>query len=203
MSAELAAHAAQTIQAGSKSFAMAARLFDPPTRRSVMLLYTWCRHCDDQVDGQQLGRGRYQTDDHVLHALEVATRRACAGKPTREPAFAALQAVVHAHEIPERFLVEHLQGFAMDVRGHRYQTQDDTLTYCYHVAGVVGLMMAWIMGVRDEATLDRACDLGIAFQLTNIARDIVEDAGIGRCYLPAAWLRELGFDPDTFAAEVD
>src|SRR5690606_17911884 len=179
MSAELAAHAAQTIQAGSKSFAMAARLFAPPTRRSVMLLYTWCRHCDDQVDGQQLGWGRYQTDDQVLHALEGATRRACAGEPTREPAFAALQAVVQAHDIPERFLMEHLQGFAMDVRGHRYQTQDDTLTYCYHVAGVVGLMMTWIMGVRDEAALDRACGWGVGVRLTNIARRRVADAGIG------------------------
>jgi len=66
---------------------------------------------------------------------------------------------------------------------------------------VVGLMMASIMGAHDEATLDRACDLGLAFQLTNIARDIVEDARVGRCYLPAAWLREAGIPPDEIALE--
>lgn len=201
MNSELAVHAAQTIQAGSRSFAVAARLFDPPTRRSVMMLYTWCRHCDDQVDGQQLGRGRYRTDDHVLQALETDTRRAFAGEPMAEPAFAALQAVVQEHGIPERFALEHLQGFAMDVQGYRYETLDDTLTYCYHVAGVVGLMMAWIMGVREATTLDRACDLGIAFQLTNIARDIVEDAGIGRCYLPAAWLEEEGLSAESLSQQ--
>jgi phytoene synthase len=64
------------------------------------------------------------------------------------------------------------------------------LEYCYHVAGVVGLMMARVMGVTDSATLERACDLGLGFQLTNIARDIAEDAAVGRCYLPQAWLRE-------------
>tara|TARA_R100000322_G_scaffold100566_1_gene63727 strand:- start:225 stop:1148 length:924 start_codon:yes stop_codon:yes gene_type:complete len=196
---QLATHAEQTIQAGSKSFAVAARLFDPPTRRNVMMLYTWCRHCDDQVDGQELGRGRHLTDSDVLQKLEAMTHRACAGEPMSEPAFAALQAVVQQNGLPERYLLEHLQGFAMDVREHQYETIEDTLTYCYHVAGVVGLMMAWIMGARDEATLDRACDLGMAFQLTNIARDIVEDAAIARCYLPAAWLREEGLCAETLA----
>src|SRR3546814_11579375 len=73
----------------------------------------------------------------------------------------------------------------MDVQDYQYRTLDDTLLYCYRVAGVVGLMMARVMGAEGEPTLDRACDLGLAFQLTNIARDIVEDAQIGRVYLPA------------------
>ena len=73
----------------------------------------------------------------------------------------------------------------MDVSGHEYRSFDDTLLYCYRVAGVVGVMMAQIMGVRDVPTLQRAADLGIAFQLTNIARDVLDDAGNGRCYLPA------------------
>ena len=84
----------------------------------------------------------------------------------------------------------------MDVQDYRYQTLDDTLLYCYRVAGVVGLMMAKVMGAEAEATLDRACDLGLAFQLTNIARDIVEDAEIGRVYLPADWLAEVGIPAD-------
>ena len=87
----------------------------------------------------------------------------------------------------------------MDVQGYRYQTLDDTLLYCYRVAGVVGLMMARVMGAEAEPTLDRACDLGLAFQLTNIARDIVEDAQIGRVYLPAEWLAEVGIPEDEVA----
>ena len=85
-----------------------------------------------------------------------------------------------------------LQGFEMDVEGRRYDTLEDTLDYAYHVAGVVGVMMARIMGVQDAPTLRRAQDLGLAFQLTNIARDVVEDARGGRVYLPGQWLDEAG-----------
>jgi 15-cis-phytoene synthase len=80
----------------------------------------------------------------------------------------------------------------MDAAGQHYETIDDTLAYCYHVAGVVGLMMAWIMGVREESTLLRGCDLGLGFQLTNIARDVNDDVANGRVYLPAAWLHDAG-----------
>ncbi|WP_020652236.1 15-cis-phytoene synthase CrtB [Massilia niastensis] len=195
MSEALFEHAANTIQAGSKSFAAAARLFAPATRRSVLMLYAWCRHCDDAVDGQALGFGAApagHAPERALAALREQTRRAYAGEPMRDPAFAAFQEVALRHGIAPRHADDHLAGFAMDVGQAHYETIEDTLRYCYHVAGVVGLMMAGIMGVKDEAVLDRACDLGLAFQLTNIARDIVDDARIGRCYLPAAWLREAG-----------
>jgi phytoene synthase len=96
--------------------------------------------------------------------------------------------------------MEHLDGFEMDVEGRRYKTLDDTIDYCYHVAGVVGIMMAHIMGVRDEPTLDRATDLGLAFQLTNICRDVVEDAEIGRIYLPQDVLTEVGVPIDAVAS---
>ena len=76
--------------------------------------------------------------------------------------------------------------------GHRYLTLDDTLLYSYHVAGVVGAMMASIMGVRDPSILKRAVDLGIAFQLTNISRDVMEDAADDRIYLPSDWLAAEG-----------
>ncbi|SDV48316.1 15-cis-phytoene synthase CrtB [Chitinasiproducens palmae] len=213
MSEALLAHANETIAVGSKSFAAAARLFSPTTRRGALMLYAWCRHCDDVIDDQHHGfasQARAPDDDARASAAAVgapdpemrlaglfdATRRAYRGEPMIEPAFAAFQDVALRHRIPQRFAFDHLEGFAMDVRGTRYETLDDTLRYCYHVAGVVGLMMAVVMGVEDEATLDRACDLGLAFQLTNIARDIVEDAAIGRCYLPAQWLREEGLPSD-------
>jgi phytoene synthase len=196
MSEALMDHATQAIAVGSKSFAAAARLFDAHTRRGVLMLYAWCRHCDDVVDGQDHGHGAVaQTELEAARQLErlrEQTRRAYAGMTMLDPAFAAFQDVALAHAIAPRYAYDHLAGFAMDVGQAHYETVDDLLRYCYHVAGVVGLMMASIMGAHDEATLDRACDLGLAFQLTNIARDIVEDARIGRCYLPAAWLREAG-----------
>ncbi|WPO98034.1 15-cis-phytoene synthase CrtB [Pseudomonas sp. HR96] len=196
-------HAEQSISVGSKSFAAAARLFDPATRRSAVMLYAWCRHCDDVIDGQVLGfdAQAVPADEHRrrLGRLYEQTRAAYAGMAMSEPAFAAFQEVARRHAIPQRDAFDHLEGFAMDVQGQIYQTLDDTLRYCYHVAGVVGLMMARVMGVHDEATLDRACDLGIAFQLTNIARDIVEDAQAGRCYLPRQWLHELHIAPEQVA----
>lgn len=184
------------IQAGSKSFAAAASLFDRETRESAYLLYAWCRHCDDVIDGQKLG---FQRSDSVAHdpiselsRLRVQTAEAVAGGETSSPIFEALQKVVQKHRIPAAYPTALLDGFQMDVEARRYQTLDDTLTYCYHVAGVVGIMMAMVMGVRNDATLDRANDLGLAFQLTNIARDVVDDARLGRVYLPAQWLQEIG-----------
>lgn len=189
-------YAQNTIAVGSKSFASASRLFDAPTRRSVLMLYAWCRHCDDVIDGQTLGFSATQDDARTaperLQGLIDQTQRAYERLPMQQPAFAAFQAVVQHHHIPCELALAHLAGFAMDVEQRHYDSFADTLDYCYHVAGVVGLMMARIMGVQDPDALDRACDLGLAFQLTNIARDIVDDARIGRCYLPAQWLAEMG-----------
>ncbi len=193
----------ETIQAGSKSFAVASKLFDTKTRRSVLMLYAWCRYCDDTIDNQQLGftslRPETTTSEQRLEMLKTQTAAAFAGNAMQEPAFIALQQVAIQHSLSQKFADDHLQGYAMDVAAVTYSTIDQTLAYCYHVAGVVGLMMAQIMGGSAESTLDRACDLGLAFQLTNIARDIVEDADIGRCYIPESWLIEEGLTLSTFA----
>ncbi|MBV9076047.1 MAG: phytoene/squalene synthase family protein [Methylobacteriaceae bacterium] len=191
------------IRVGSKSFAAAARLFDREMRDSAVMLYAWCRLCDDTVDGQASGHdGRRLAREEAearLARLEALTRAALDGEPAEDPAFAGLQAVARRHAIPRRYPLQHLDGYRMDVAGRRYATLSDTLDYCYHVAGVVGVMMGHVMGVRDPETLDRASDLGIAFQLTNIARDVVEDAANGRVYLPADWLAEAGLDEGDFA----
>jgi phytoene synthase len=189
------------IRAGSKSFAAASRLFDARTRHLTWALYAWCRHCDDVVDGQELGHGAIARDSRAaaLDELRRETERALAGATDGAPPFAGLAWVVRETALPPAFARAHLDGFAMDVAGRRYETLDDTLEYCYHVAGVVGLMMAWLMGVRDEATLLRGNDLGLAFQLTNIARDVGDDAAAGRVYLPATWLRAEGATADASA----
>lgn len=187
------------IEKGSKSFAGAARLFDGDTRASAYMLYAWCRHADDEIDGQELGHAparQVAGPDEPrtrLATLRLRTQRALAGEAV-EPVYQALARVVAKHAIPACHPMELIEGFAMDVEGRRYATLEDTCSYCYHVAGVVGVMMAMIMGVRERETLNRACDLGIAFQLTNIARDVVPDAEAGRLYLPADWLAEAGIE---------
>ncbi len=250
----LAQASRDSIEAGSKSFAVASRLFDPLTRESARHFYAWCRQCDDVIDGQVSGflearrnpvgvapssdpgpsaplpagfpsafrppapRASLAQDEVVplvprspeepgvskreepraraslpssptarLAALEAETRAALAGQPTDTPAFAALARVAHMHRLPGFVPLDILGGFRMDVEGRRYRTLDDLFGYCYGVAGAVGVGMAIIMGVDpgDRATLDRACDLGLAFQLTNIARDVIDDARAGRVYLPA------------------
>lgn len=195
---EIEAHAQAAIDKGSASFAAAARMFDRQTRLSVVLLYAWCRHCDDVIDGQSLGSRTLQTDGEGLERLAGLMRQTAAaldGAPDG-PAFAGLALVASRHELAREDLYEHLEGFGMDVRGERYETLAQLLVYCHRVAGVVGLMMARIMGVTDTPTLARAADLGLAFQLTNIARDIVDDAKAGRVYVPLDWIVEEGLSPD-------
>lgn len=180
------------IAKGSRSFALAATLFDPPTRRRAYLLYAWCRYCDDVIDGQELGNGATSPATGDIDLIRRQTRAALASEPTGAMPFEALRQVAAETAMPPRYPLELIDGFAMDVAGRHYATADDLFDYCYHVAGVVGVMMAIVMGVspQDRATLERAADLGIAFQLCNIARDLCEDAGIGRCYVPAVWLAE-------------
>ncbi|MEQ1802016.1 MAG: phytoene/squalene synthase family protein [Gammaproteobacteria bacterium] len=193
----------EMIRKGSRSFALASRLFDTATRDHAWMLYAWCRHCDDVIDGQELGmvpaprpgQALDQDQSASLAGLRSQTLRALAGEPMTEPAFQAFQRVARDHAIPERHALELLAGFEMDVTDHRYRSFDETLLYCYRVAGVVGVMMALVMGVQDRQALRRAADLGIAFQLTNISRDVLDDARNGRCYLPSEWLAAAGIPP--------
>jgi 15-cis-phytoene synthase len=197
--AALVAHAEESIAKGSRSFAVASKLFDKPTRERAWLLYSWCRKCDDIADGQDHGGPLSKVDDpkERLVFLTNMTERALAGEETGDPSFDALGLVVQECSIPAAWPRDLIAGFAMDADDFSPRTTADLLTYCYHVAGVVGLMMAVVMGVdpKDEATLVRACDLGLAFQLANIARDIGEDADGGRCYIPATWLGKGDIPP--------
>jgi len=195
----LVAHARAIIAQGSQSFAAASRLFDRTTRERAQLLYAWCRACDDIADGQVLGHGASAVQDATarLSRMRALTAKALAGEATGDPSFDCLAVVAAETGLPARYAHDLIDGFALDARDWRPRSEADLLRYCYHVAGTVGCMMAVVMGVdpRDEAVLDRACDLGIAFQLANIARDIGEDDAIGRCYLPVEWLVEVDIPP--------
>ncbi|MFA7439518.1 MAG: phytoene/squalene synthase family protein [Sphingomonadaceae bacterium] len=207
MSTDIIAAAHASIARGSKSFALASRLFDPETRDRATLLYAWCRHCDDVIDGQQYGQGRMAdlaAPAARLAELRAATDRAFGGEMTGDVPFDALALLVRDVAIPRRYADDLLHGFAMDVDEFPVDTEGDLLTYCYHVAGCVGVMMALVMGVSpmDHRTLARASDLGLAFQLANIARDVMEDAAAGRCYLPAEWLAAERLSAENFTSAV-
>ena len=194
--AALVLQARESIVRGSKSFASASRLFDRATRGRVWLLYAWCRRCDDLADDQDHG-GRLGPAPARLAVIRDLTAQALAGQPTGDPAFAAFGLVAAECGITSAMADDVIAGFALDAADWRPRSEADMLQYCYHVAGAVGVMMAVVMGVspQDEDTLDRACDLGLAFQLANIARDVEEDAAAGRCYLPLDWLVEEDIPP--------
>ncbi|HUD27685.1 MAG TPA: phytoene/squalene synthase family protein [Novosphingobium sp.] len=197
-----AAH--DSIRLGSKSFAAASRLFDRETRERVWLLYAWCRACDDIADEQDHGHpadpvpvGTRLDPESRLATIRALTDLAMAGEATGSPAFDALGQLMRETPVTPAMVEDVLAGFALDAADWRPRSEADMLRYCYHVAGAVGVMMAAVMGVPadDEDTLDRACDLGVAFQLANIVRDVWEDDANGRCYLPVEWLSEADIPP--------
>lgn len=185
-----------SIKKGSKSFALASRVLPPELRDDASMLYAWCRYCDDVIDGQEMGHGQIADykigQGERLEQLRADTKNALGGVPTDNPVFAGLARVFKTHEIDHKHAFDLLKGFEMDAQDRVYETLDDILDYSYHVAGVVGVMMANIMGVQDAATLDRASDLGLAFQLTNIARDVIDDAQADRVFVPRELLVKHG-----------
>ena len=188
------------IRKGSKSFSLAARLFDSETRDAAFFLYGWCRYCDDEVDQRGTQENSIDIEQRLAGLLD-ATRSAFSNTAQTEAVFVALQYIVRRYSIPAHYALELIEGMAMDARGTRYASIDELLLYCYRVAGTVGLMMSHVMGIRDERALKHAADLGTAMQLTNIARDVLEDAAMGRIYLPLNWLGEAGIAPEEIATK--
>ncbi len=202
--ARLVKEAHRSIRKGSKSFSAASRLFDRETRERVWLLYAWCRACDDIADEQDHGHavgpvrlGTRLSPEDRLATIRTLTELAMAGETTGTPAFDALGQLMREVPLTPAMVEDVLAGFALDAADWRPRSEADMLRYCFHVAGAVGVMMAAVMGVapEDDDTLDRACDLGIAFQIANIVRDVWEDDAHGRCYLPVEWLSEADIPP--------
>ena len=182
------------MRGGSKSFFAASLLLPPRVRAPATALYAFCRRADDEID---LG-----TDPHAAMAwLRARLDGIYAGEPQDIDCDRALAAIVHPFAIPRALLDALLEGFLWDAEGRRYETLQDVQDYGARVAGTVGAMMALVMQTTSPQAIARACELGVAMQLTNIARDVGEDARNGRLYLPRAWLREAGVDPDTWLAK--
>lgn len=187
MSAETSHLFRDTIQHHSKSFSVASRLIPADSRHAVEVLYTWCRQVDDAID-------LAPRDNHkmVLRRLEAQLGAIYQNAPSEDPIVCAMQDVVTRYEIPRLYPTELLLGMEMDSTGYSYQELDALLLYCYRVAGTVGLMMSHVLGVREEAALQHAVHLGIAMQITNICRDVVEDWDRDRLYIPQEILAQHG-----------
>ncbi len=187
-----ACHAA--IRTGSLSFHAASRLLPARVRDPALALYAFCRLSDDLVDEGTDKTGAVLS----LHdRLDLAYR----GLPRNAPADRAFAAIVADFEMPRALPEALLEGLAWDARGDRYASLSAVRSYSARVAAAVGVMMCVLMRVRDADALARACDLGVAMQLTNIARDVGEDARAGRLYLPTDWFEEVHLDPEAFLAE--
>lgn len=184
----------KTAQSGS-SFYYSFMFLPPPRRRAITALYAFCREVDDVVD---------TIGDPGVAQLKLAWWRnevaaTYAGTP-QHPVARALVPVVREFDLPEAQLQTIIDGMAMDLEFTRYVDFAALERYCDRVAGVVGLLSAKIFGYGQARTLDYARDLGIAFQLTNIVRDVGEDARRGRIYLPQEDLAKFGVTPSSLAA---
>ncbi len=184
------------LRVGSRSFYAASHLLPQRVREPATALYAFCRLADDAID---LDPGARRSKD-ALARLNDRLDRVYRNMPLPQPADRAFAEVVRRFHLPRALPDALLEGLAWDAETRRYETLSDLLAYAARVAGAVGAMMAVVMGVRDRAALARACDLGAAMQLTNIARDIGEDARAGRLYMPLSWMREAGLDPETWLA---
>jgi phytoene synthase len=187
--ADLAACRA-TLADGSRTFLAASHLLPRSVRDAACALYAFCRLADDAIDR-----------DATVDAMDLLRARLDAiycGRPHDHAADRALAVVVRDYGIARALPEALLEGFAWDAEGRRFETLDELHDYAARVAGSVGAMMALLMGTRGATALARACDLGVAMQLSNIARDVGEDARMGRLYLPRAWMRDAGIDPDAW-----
>ena len=183
----------ESLRNGSRTFLAASLLLPRAVREPACALYAFCRMADDEVDGDA-------SEGDAVNRLRERLERAYQGRPFAAPCDRALAVMLARYAIPQAIPEALLEGFAWDAEGRRYETLADLEAYAARVAGTVGAMMALLMGVRSPASLARACDLGVAMQLSNIARDVGEDARMGRIYLPLSWLREAGIAPDEWLA---
>jgi len=176
---------------GSRTF-LAASLFLPrAVAVPATVLYAFCRQADDAVD---LDGGGAAAIEALRERLDLAYR----GRPMALPTDRAFADVVARFRIPRALPEALFDGIEWDAEGRRYETMSELHDYAARVAGSVGAMMATLMGARAPDVVARACDLGVAMQLSNIARDVGEDARSGRLYLPRAWMREAGIDPESW-----
>lgn len=172
-----------------RSFWMAARLIPGSERAQLAGVYAWCRYTDDLVDHATCPRGVLL---EVLEEWEALSRAAYEGNETGVELLDLVMGDMARCAVPFTYVSNLIRGMRADALGTRFETLADLTRYCHDVASVVGLWLTELFGVHDRWTLDRAAMLGVAMQLTNIARDVGEDWDRGRVYLPQSMLARYG-----------
>ncbi len=183
----------------SKSFTIATRMLPRDKRWPVYALYGFCRYADNLID-----KPRLRSNDEVLHEINCLREEIKIAYRTGEsehPVLSAFIYIAKKYNIPPHYPDEFLQGVAMDKKKSRYKTFDDLYVFCYRVAGIVGLMMTYVLGYQSDNAFAYAEKLGVAMQLTNILRDIQEDKNMGRIYIPQEHLKKYSVCEDEIINE--
>ena len=187
-------HCEKITKTHAKSFYFAAKFLPQYKRKPIYALYALCRSVDDEVD--EIGAN---DETAAIEAVENWKRKLEEIYENRKPkaedqnfVFIAWRDLLQTYRIPKNLPLELMRGVLMDTSIKRYETFDELYVYCYRVASTVGLMSSEIFGYSEPQTLDYAEALGIAMQLTNILRDVGEDAAMNRIYLPQEDLRRFG-----------
>jgi phytoene synthase len=181
----------------AKNFYYAFLTLPSEQRRAIYVAYAFCRHCDDSVD--QVASTEEKLS--ALGALQRELHQTYSGQ-ARQPVFLALADVAERYDIPQEYFREVISGVESDLVKERYENFDQLRRYCYQVASVVGLICLQIFGYKAEQAKQHAVDLGLAMQLTNIARDVQEDLGFGRVYLPQDEIAQFGYSEEELKAGV-
>ena len=180
-------HCRRVTRTEAKNFYYAFRTLPAKKRRAIYAAYAFCRLCDDIADGD------LPLDEKSRLLEETRGRLSSDTNADRHPVFRALRDTIDSFDIPVRYFHEVIQGVEMDLTRTRYGTFEELRVYCYRVASAVGLVCIEIFGYTDERAKEYAVDLGLAMQLTNILRDVREDACRGRIYVPLDELEEFGY----------
>jgi phytoene synthase len=188
------AHCEELVRRSGSSFAAAFWMFPRAKRRALHAIYAFCRLADDIADDPDVAGDR----GLLLERWRKELRAAYRGK-AQHPVGVALMDAVRRFDLPEPVFEDLLEGVASDLRGDPVETFEDLQRYCYRVASTVGLLIVQVLGYHNPRSLDYAVTLGIAVQLTNVLRDVGEDAVAGRVYLPREDLERLGVDPASLA----
>lgn len=168
---------------------MASRLLPSRMRDAVLVYYAYCRQSDDAIDESEHPR-------LALARLQQELKAIFSGQPAPDLVSRQLSRLVRSQGLSFAPFAGLLEGFAWDCEKKEYNSLEELEEYCARVAGTVGISMTEMMGPRDPSILARAADLGVAMQLTNIARDVGSDARAQRLYLPRSWMREAGQSPE-------
>ncbi len=183
----------------SKSFFLSSAMLPKEKRWDTYALYNFCRYADNIVDNP-----RHRTVEELIEEvnyMEKEIRIAYRYGESEHPVLKSFIVVAQKYAIPMKYALELLEGVKMDLNKNRYENFDELYLFAYRVAGVVGLMMSYVLGFSSEDALPYAKKLGIAMQLTNILRDVQEDKNMNRIYLPLDEMRRFGLREEDFFEE--